>query len=102
MSDLGFLKLSRNIHPDTSKDAAKSVFPELPGLRRDVYKLVLQHPGLTANEYAALWGAADSREVGRRLPELVTSGHVRRGEPRECGETGRKATTWFPQEWSRF
>jgi hypothetical protein len=35
-------------------------------------------------------------EVARRLPELLAAGKVRRGTPRECAATGRRAMTWEP------
>ena len=93
-------RLSRVEHPVTSKEAAEAVNAKLSSLRADVLGLVRRFPGRTGAEYATIWGAVDSRQVGRRLSELVDLGKLRRGEPRECRETGRRAQTWFPVEES--
>lgn len=60
-----------------------------------VAALVSIAPGRTARELAA-GGSLSHETLHKRLPECVTGGAVRRGEPRRCAQTGRMATTWWP------
>lgn len=92
-----FRRRRREADPETSNIAARKVAPHLADLQRDVLALVKQHPGRTAMELARIYGGPDCRTIGRRLPELVEQGRLSRGDPRACEETGREATTWWPE-----
>lgn len=83
--------------PETSKDAAIGV--EESGnaatWRLRCLQAVRDWPGMTAGEYA------DRIEVerttfGRRLPELLEKGYVRKGEPRPCNISHYRGATWWP------
>ncbi|NID15008.1 MarR family transcriptional regulator [Luteibacter yeojuensis] len=52
-------------------------------------------PGMTSFELA-MRTKLDRYMLARRLPECLTTGAVRKDEPRTCSITGRLATTWFP------
>jgi hypothetical protein len=88
-------RLSRTGGPSTSVAAAKTITRELASLHRAVIDMVRAHPGKTAAELAVQDKSWDSRRIGRRLPELEELGYLRRGEPRACTVTGRKAHTWW-------
>jgi len=87
-------KLSRAEHPETSKAGARDVIGRLPDLYREARELVARWPGSTASELAQHAGHRDPRHVGRRLPEMVRLGVLKRCGPRTCKVTGRSAETW--------
>jgi hypothetical protein len=87
--------LARRTHPETSKQAASEVMPNLQPLRERAYNAVAQHPGLTYSELSEALQMRDPRSIGRRLPELEKEGLLRRGDPRHCEITGKRAATWY-------
>ena len=89
---------SKNTDPDTSRIAEERI--TVTGIRgkqsRQVYDLVVKHPGSTSRELAAFSsGELDRWQVARRLPDLQTSGMVRKGPVRKCKIDGTKAVTWW-------
>lgn len=90
-------KLRRNADPATSKEAARLIVPKLGQLQQEALDMVVRWPGKTQAEFSHIdTRHKDSRRIGRRLPELVALGKLRRGAPRKCTVTGRSATTWWP------
>lgn len=89
-------RLSRSLHPETSKEAARQIESDLPRLHRRVLDLIREHPGRTANELAAIAQDRDVRRVGRRLSELEEMVMIRRCASRRCEITGHTAATWEP------
>ena len=89
----------RNADPQTSKDAA--IHTEKTGSaatwRARVLQAVRERPGLTAGEYAD-WMDVERTVFGRRLPELVNLGLVRKGAARPCNISHIKGATWWPKE----
>ena len=94
---------ARRSDPATSQESARQV--EDSGMAAAHARLVLdavrQWPGRTSAELAenmrVAWKVDWSsvrHEVARRLPELLAAGAVRRGTPRKCEATGRRAMTW--------
>lgn len=96
-------KRVRRTDPETSHEAARHV--EQSGQAAAHAALVLNAvrtwPGRTSAELAENIRVAWKvdwpnvrHEVARRLPELVSAGHVRRSTPRKCEATGRRSMTW--------
>lgn len=52
--------LARTEHPQTSHEAADSIYEQLPELRQVAYTAILKHPGSTdaTAPYAVAWVAA--------------------------------------------
>ena len=88
--------LARAGDPETSRRAAASVADAVGVIQRWAAECVAKTPGKTARELAEVYCPTDPRKIGRRLPECVEAGTVRRGEPRKCAVSGKKAATWFP------
>lgn len=63
--------------------------------QQQVTAAVRAFPGRTSFELAMATDL-DRHMVARRLPECVTAGTVRKGEPKRCSITGRLALTWEP------
>lgn len=87
---------ARRSHPLTSSLAARAKIPNLREAQDRALHFVMENPGRTAQELAAIAGDNGSRTIGRRLPELETMGLIERGDARHCAITGRLATTWNP------
>lgn len=69
---------------------------DLSGTLGWAFNAVVENPGLTAMELAAKKCPMDPRKIGRRLPELVELGYVRRGDFRKCSLSNVKSITWYP------
>ena len=85
--------------PETSRDAATITeqTKSAPRWRARVLQAVRERPGLTAGEYAE-WLDVERTAFGRRLPELVNLGLVRKGAPRPCNVSHVRGATWWPKE----
>lgn len=81
---------------ELSREAHEHIKPSIRDLQRTVLGYLVIAPGLTTNELASHFKLRDPRHIGRRLPEIVALGWARRGEPRVCTVTGRRASTWYP------
>lgn len=88
--------LARADDPETSKEAARSVAGIVSELCEWAARCVRQSPGKTQRELGAIYCPTDPRRIGRRLAECEALGVVRRGEPRPCSVSGRRAETWWP------
>lgn len=92
--------LARRTDPEPSHEAASWAVTSgtVNRLQQHAIVLVQAFPGRTATELAQAseWCNGDPRIVNRRLSEVEKRGKVRRGEPRTCSVTGRKAATWWP------
>jgi hypothetical protein len=86
--------------PATSHEAAERVRPNVDDQAHRVAALVRLHPGCTGLELASRSDdpGLDRYVIGRRLSVAEGKGLVRRGEPRECRQSGFRALTWFPVE----
>lgn len=86
---------ARATDPATSHEAADIITTS--GRRQAhierVVAAVRAHPGLTSAELAPHAGL-ERHEAARRLPEAETAGQVRKGPPRICSTSGRRAVTW--------
>lgn len=98
------LPMARRDDPETSHNAADRQAGKLSERRAEVLQLVRERPGRTSGELARLLFARNqtlgirqcAETPHKRLPELVKLGYVRRGEPRECTDSGYRAATWWP------
>lgn len=99
--------MSRNTDPETSHQAAlEHALTTLSERRRQVFDLVNDFPGQTAGELARImlrrFGhlpiTVCAETPHKRLPELERLGLVRRGDARECGDSGYDRMTWWPHE----
>lgn len=90
---------SRTTDPVTSHMAERQMRESGAFARqRDaVLAAVRAHSGLTAMELSRESGL-DYYLLMRRLNEVETLGHIRRGDRRPCRVTGRAATTWWKEE----
>jgi DNA-binding MarR family transcriptional regulator len=88
--------IARNTDPITSHIAAQQI--TLSGARgrqqRIALRAVIEHPGLTSRELAALC-SLDRYQMARRLPELEEADLVAKGPARQCKAGGRPAVTWL-------
>lgn len=100
----GFV-MARPADPPTSHKAAKRHVREgLSERRQQVLGLVTRFPGLTAGEYSRKMALAYpelsmsvcAETPHKRLPELESLGHVKRGPERACSESRYQRETWFP------
>ena len=86
--------LHRATDPDTSRQAAEDISPKLTGLRAEfVYRVKcwrIDH-GVwpTANEVAQ-----GDESIRKRAKECVRAGWLKAGPDRQCGVTGKNATTY--------
>lgn len=91
--------IARNTDPVTSHIAAQNM--KLSGARgkqqRIALRAVIEHPGLTSRELAALC-PLDRYQMARRLPELEEAGLVAKGPARECRAGGRPSVVWLVGE----
>lgn len=89
--------LWRTTDPETSKEAGRHMVSSgrLKKAQGDALRWVREHPGRTATELAHAVGVFDPRVLNRRLPELERLGLVKRGEPRPCRVTSRRAAVWW-------
>ena len=90
----GARRLARRTDPETSKQAAREIAPDLGTLQLWVLGLVRKFPGRTVNELCIAAGVADPRRINRRLSELDKLGAVVRDTPRKCSESGRSCAVW--------
>jgi len=91
--------LARKTDPETSKQAAREIAPALGELHKQVVDALRGNGGVTATELSQRMGVGDPRRFNRRLPELVRSGVVVKGQERACRVTGRNAATyWLTEE----
>jgi hypothetical protein len=88
--------IARNTDPISSHMAAREI--TLSGARgkqqRLALRVVIEHPGMTSRELAALC-SLDRYQMARRLPELEEAGLVAKGPVRQCKAGGRPAVTWL-------
>lgn len=92
------LPLFRRSDPPESRAAARRIAPKLGDLHRWAIDVVRRYPGRTATELTELAGELDPRRLNRRLGELAKLGRLRRGQPRPCRITDRRAATWYVAE----
>ena len=87
---------ARRTDPATSHEAAAAIAEsgELGRQQRLVLEGVRRWPGLTSLELATKLGL-DRHQVARRLPELLSRGFARQGEPRRVA--ARSGLSWWPQ-----
>lgn len=89
---------ARRTDPSTSHEAAQAITKE--GTRAAQQALAIAavraFPGRTSFELAMKTDQCRF-QLARRLPECVTAGAVRKGEPKVCSVTGRSALTWWPE-----
>ncbi len=88
---------ARRADPVTSHEAARQVTASgaRDGQARDTLIALRANPGATTAELSVRTGI-DRHAVARRMPELEKLGLVRRGEPKKCGATKRRALAWYP------
>jgi hypothetical protein len=79
-----------------SRTPSREAWRALPKIQKEALAFVKLYPGATQGELAGLCGNRDSRHLGRRLPELVFKGFVRKGKLRRCTNSHRLASTWWP------
>jgi hypothetical protein len=86
--------------PATSHEAAAMVRAQANDQAWRVAALVGMYPGCTSLELAnrSTDASLDRSTIAKRLPVAEGKGLVRRGEPRECRQSGFRALTWFPVE----
>jgi hypothetical protein len=93
---------ARSSDPDTSVEAAHELVSSgrLNSQCRAVLDALRRLDGSTSAELGQTIDLGEnSRHVaGRRLPDLERRGLVRRGDPRKCRATGRRALTWWVVE----
>ena len=63
-------------------------------MQRLALHLIKSNPGRTAKELEQIRSLHDG-QVRKRLAEMERKHMIRRGEPRRCKVTGRRATTWW-------
>jgi predicted HTH transcriptional regulator len=87
----------RSTDPETSKMAESAITKDGTRSRacEVAYGLVVETPGLTANEYEASIGVQDGR-IRKRLNDLLKAGLVRKGPVRASTVSGKQNETWFP------
>lgn len=95
--------IARRNDPKTSKQAASNY--EQSGKRvtdrQRMLAMCETYPGRTAGEYAELFKAHGmhwykaANFPRRRLAELVDTGDIRQGKPRECAVTKAEATIYY-------
>jgi len=88
--------LSRWTDPETSWQAAKEITNSgaVGKMQRLALHLIKSNPGRTAKELEQI-RSLDDGKVRKRLAEMERNNMIRRGEPRRCKVTGRRATTWW-------
>lgn len=86
--------------PGTSHGAAARVKAKADDQAARVAALVAAHPGCTSLELAnrSTDAELDRFTIARRLSVAEGKGLVRRGDARECRQSGHKALTWWPVE----
>jgi predicted transcriptional regulator len=93
---LSYMPIARNTDPASSHMAACEI--TATGARgqqqRIVFRAVVENPGRTSRELAALC-PLDRYQVARRLPELEEVCMVKKGPARECEVGKRLAVTWL-------
>lgn len=93
-------RLAANADPGTSHAAAAKVRAKADDQAARVAALVKAHPGCTSLEMAnrSTDAELDRFTIARRLSVAETRGLVRRGDARDCRQSGHKALTWWPVE----
>lgn len=96
---MSHMPIARNTDPVSSHVAAYDVTARGTRNRqqRIVFRAVVEHPGRTSRELAALC-PLDRYQVARRLPELEEVRMVQKGPARECEVNKRLAVTWIVGE----
>lgn len=91
----GLVPASRRTDPVTSKIAAKNYVGKSEQDRRDILRVIHDHPGRTAGEIAQLlgWGNHNER-VSRRTSELDGKS-ISKGPNRVCSVKGNWMVTWW-------
>ena len=89
-------RLARLGDPSTSKAAATELERSGAGGRmcRLALHLIKSNPGKTAKELEGI-RSLDDGQVRKRLTTFERQGFIRRGEPRSCTVSGRRAATWW-------
>ena len=98
----------RKSDPSTSRVAMEKMIREgkLGERLAQVHRVVALNPGKTSGElsrlmhmlYPSLAISVAVESPHKRLPELERQGLVRRGEMRECQDTGNTRLTWYPTD----
>ncbi len=91
--------LPRARHDDdsTSHEAARNHVSNAKSNCRVILNFVIRNPGLTSAEIGKQVGIGRV-EVGRRLPDLLKSGFVRKGPKRSCTTNGNSMVTWEAEQ----
>ena len=93
---LSHMPIARNTDPISSHMAAQAL--TLSGARgrqqRIALRAVIEHPGMTSRELAALC-SLDRYQMARRLPELEEAELVAKGPVRQCQAGGRPSVVWL-------
>lgn len=79
---------------DTSREALRSIAPELPTWEERVYDTVAEHGPITCREIAFKLHK-ESGFVSARLNQLREYGRVVQGEKRPCRHSGLNAYAWL-------
>lgn len=89
--------LARSADPQTSHESAAEVIAtgQLQGELERIAAGLELHPGLTSRELAAAIGE-DRYMVAKRMSVLEGRGVAKRGDARECSDSGKRAITWWP------
>lgn len=89
--------LSRRVDPETSHAAAVDVVAtgQLQGELERIAAGLSRRPGLTSRELAVAINE-DRYVVAKRMSVLEARGVAKRGDIRECSESGKRAITWWP------
>lgn len=89
--------LARKTDPATSHKAAAGAARFAGGHRARVLADIKANPGSTASEIGDRIGLTNV-QVCRRLPELVSSGEIRKGDDRASRLTGSDETTYYAED----
>ena len=91
--------LSRHSDPSTSRQAAEEVVADgtVSRMSQIALNLVRSNPGKTANELEKI-GNFKEGQIRKRLSGLRAQGLIRFGPQRKSTITGKRSTTWLPNE----
>ena len=84
---------ARTTDPETSHDAAESMYDEATAQREHIHQWLIVHGGMTADGLDQALGLRVT-SAGRRLSELEASGEVRKTDRKDVTRSGRYATIW--------
>ena len=84
---------ARTSDPETSHEAAASMYDEAKAQRGHIYRWLKEHGGMTADALDQALGLRVT-SAGRRLPELESEGLVRKTQRQAMTRSGRSAIIW--------